>query len=128
MHNYKLEFKFSFKFNTKGGVYPLSSYLIRSNQFFNFIKSLKNKDIFFLEQIITVDGLFLKTWKEIKKSLTNNKGHSPGWYKYLYDNIVINQHNLRLNFDLPPIKTQNPLITRPKIIHQSSNITRIKNI
>ncbi|PKK69723.1 hypothetical protein RhiirC2_712442 [Rhizophagus irregularis] len=52
----------------------------------------------------------------------------PEWYKYLYDNIVINQHNLRLNFDLPPIKTPNPMITHPKIIPQSSNTMRIKNI
>lgn len=34
MHNYRLEFKFSFKYNMKGGSHPISSYLIRSNQLF----------------------------------------------------------------------------------------------
>ncbi|PKK63163.1 hypothetical protein RhiirC2_789305 [Rhizophagus irregularis] len=128
MHNYKLEFKFSFKFNTKGGSYPLSAFLIRSNQFFNFIKSLKNKDIFFLDQIITVDGLFLKTWKEIKQTLTNKKGRTPAWYYFLKDNIILNQNNLRLTFDVPVINHQNPTVSRPKIIAQSSQITKIKNI
>ncbi|PKK62778.1 hypothetical protein RhiirC2_786296 [Rhizophagus irregularis] len=128
MHNYKLEFKFSFKFNTKGGSYPLSAFLIRSNQFFNFIKSLKNKDIFFLDQIITVDGLFLKTWKEIKQTLTNKKGRTPAWYYFLKDNIILNQNNLRLTFDVPVIIRQNPTVSHPKIIVQSSQITRIKNI
>ncbi|PKY54146.1 hypothetical protein RhiirA4_472792 [Rhizophagus irregularis] len=128
MHNYKLEFKFSFKFNPKGGTYPISSYLIRSNQFFNFVKSLKNKELFYLKQIITADGLFLKSWKDIKGTISNKRGRPPGWYKYLQDNIILNQNNLRLNFDLPPTNIQNPLITRPKIIPQSSNITRIKNV
>src|SRR5688572_6854230 len=61
MHHYRLEFKFSFKFNTKGGFVPLFPYIIRFNQFFNFLKSLKTKDIFFIDQIVTPDGLFLKT-------------------------------------------------------------------
>ncbi|POG67801.1 hypothetical protein GLOIN_2v1843361 [Rhizophagus irregularis DAOM 181602=DAOM 197198] len=128
MHHYKLEFKFSFKFNTKGGLYPISAYLIRSNQFFNFIKSLKNKDLFYINQIITADGLFLRDWKDIKKLLPNKKGRTPGWYQYLKDNIILNQNNLRLNFDLPPTNIHNPLVTRPKIIPQSTNIKRIKNI
>ncbi|GBC13241.2 ribonuclease H-like domain-containing protein [Rhizophagus irregularis DAOM 181602=DAOM 197198] len=128
MHNYKLEFKFSFKFNTKGGVYPFSAYLIRSNKFFSYIKSLKTKELFYLQQIITVDGLFLKSWKEIQNSLSNKKGRPPAWYKYLRECIVLNQNNLQLNFDLPVNNYHNSTITKPKVIAQNSKITRIKNI
>lgn len=102
MHHYKLEFKFSFKFNTKGGSYLLSSFLICSNQFFNFIKSLKTKDLFFIKRITTADGLFLKPWKDIKQSLTNKRGRIPAWYNYLYENIVLNRNNLCLNFEDQP--------------------------
>ncbi|EXX70865.1 hypothetical protein RirG_083660 [Rhizophagus irregularis DAOM 197198w] len=52
----------------------------------------------------------------------------PVWYNYLKENIVLNQNNLRLIFDVPVITYNNPKVTRPKIIAQSSQITRIKNI
>jgi hypothetical protein len=44
----------------------------------------------FLDQIITADNSFLKTWKEIKKQLTNKKDPTPKWYKFLLQNLVLN--------------------------------------
>ncbi|CAB4396565.1 unnamed protein product [Rhizophagus irregularis] len=81
----------------------------------------------FIDQIISPDGLFLKTWKEIKHQLKNKRGRTPKWYQYLLNNIILNQNNLRLTFDVPSPNIYNPQVDRPKIIPQSTEIRRIKN-
>jgi hypothetical protein len=88
-HHYNLSFHPSIKYNVKGGNHPISYFIAEPKKYFGFIKSLKNKDIFFLDQIISNDGAFLKTWKDIKKLLKVKKGRRPKWYDFLKDNIVL---------------------------------------
>ena len=47
----------------KGGNTPILDYIININT--NTLTSLRNKNIFFIDQVNTTDGSFLKTWKEL---------------------------------------------------------------
>jgi hypothetical protein len=73
----------------------------------------------FLDQIISPDGCFLKSWNKIKSTLRNKHGSTPGWYKFLVDNLTLNS-NLCLNFTPHTQLVQNPYVTRPKIIKKGS--------
>lgn len=57
---YNLLFHPTIKFNVTGGLHPISYFITDPKKYFGFIKSLKNKDIFFLDQIISNNGVFLK--------------------------------------------------------------------
>ncbi|PKY55690.1 hypothetical protein RhiirA4_475331 [Rhizophagus irregularis] len=63
-----------------------------------------------------------------KKFTIQQKRMTTSMVQLLTRNIILNQNNLRLTFDVPVTNYQNPTVTRPKIIAQSSKITRIKNI
>jgi hypothetical protein len=90
--------------------------LVYPKKFFTFVKK---KNIMFLDQIISPDGCFLKSWKEIKSTLKNKYGPIPGWYKFLVDNLTLN-NNLQLNFIPYTQLIQNPYVTHPKIIKEGS--------
>jgi hypothetical protein len=113
-YNFSIDTNFSFPI--KDGTYPITNYFISDQKyFFRYLKSLTNKQIIFLDQIISTDNAFLETWEDIKKKLHNKRGPKPKWYTFLCDNIVLNPNNLRLNLTLPSPSIQNPIITRPKI-------------
>uniref|UniRef100_U9UAV0 ribonuclease H n=2 Tax=Rhizophagus irregularis (strain DAOM 181602 / DAOM 197198 / MUCL 43194) TaxID=747089 RepID=U9UAV0_RHIID len=89
---------------------------------------LLNKNIFFLDQIISNDGAFLKTWKEIKKLLKNNRGRRPKWYDFLKDNIVLNPSTNRLQFTTQSDNMSPDLrFPRPKIIKCNNHSVPCKN-
>ncbi|PKY61095.1 hypothetical protein RhiirA4_485611, partial [Rhizophagus irregularis] len=74
------------------------------------------------------DGAFLKTWKEIKKTLKTKSGRHPKWYDFLKENIVLNNVTNRLQFttnDNNPPSSQN--FSRPKIIRCSNQSSQCKN-
>jgi ribonuclease HI/exonuclease III len=116
---YNLSFKFTNSFQITGGSIPITQFLVHPKKFFTFVKSLKKKNIMFLDQVISPDGCFLKSWNEIKSTLQNKHGPTPGWYKFLVDNLTLN-NNLRLNFTPQTQLIQNPYVTRPKIIKEGS--------
>jgi len=59
----------------------------------------------FLDQIISADGLYLRTWKDLQQdnNLNCKYGRPPKWYKYLQDKFTPytpSCNNYRLNFKL----------------------------
>uniref|UniRef100_U9SG20 ribonuclease H n=1 Tax=Rhizophagus irregularis (strain DAOM 181602 / DAOM 197198 / MUCL 43194) TaxID=747089 RepID=U9SG20_RHIID len=89
---------------------------------------LLNKNIFFLDQIISNDGAFLKTWKEIKKLLKNNRRRRSKWYDFLKDNIVLNPSTNRLQFTTQSDNMSPDLgFPRPKIIKCNNHSVPCKN-
>ncbi|GBC20790.1 ribonuclease H-like domain-containing protein [Rhizophagus irregularis DAOM 181602=DAOM 197198] len=127
-HYYNLSFFHSIKYHVTGGVHPISYFISDPKQYFKFLRSLKHKDIFFLDQIISNDGAFLKTWKEIKKTLRSKSGRRPKWYDFLKENIVLNNNTNRLQFTTNnnnPSPSQN--FTRPKIIKSNNRSLPCKN-
>ncbi|CAB5184954.1 unnamed protein product [Rhizophagus irregularis] len=98
-HYYNLSFIVpSIKYTVTGGLHLISYFIADPKNYFKYLNSLKNKDIFFLDQIISNDGAFLKTWKEIKRTLKSKSGRRPKWYDFLKDNIVINNSTNCLQF------------------------------
>ncbi|PKC67085.1 hypothetical protein RhiirA1_458847 [Rhizophagus irregularis] len=60
------------------------------------IKSLKAKNIIYMDQIVSSDGNYLLSWSDVKRNNNNNySGPIPAWYKNLTDNYVLS-NNLRL--------------------------------
>src|SRR5581483_4997821 len=64
------------------------NYLINIPYLKNTIKSLKKKNIMFIDQVVTVDSLYLLSWKEIQASTGQKVGRPPKWYFYLRDNFT----------------------------------------
>ena len=81
------------------GSQPIMDFLIDMPQKYlkNTLISIRNKRLYFLDQIITTDKGFLLTWKDIKKS-RNISGRCPRWYFYFKDKFTYG-NNLRLNFE-----------------------------
>jgi hypothetical protein len=69
--------------------------------------------------------LLLKKLERNQVYSKNKHGPIPGWYKFLVDNITLN-NNLRLNFTPHTQLIQNPYVTRHKIIKEG-NIDRKSN-
>ena len=89
----------------KGGHTPIMNFLINCPNFKSTVKSLRNRNIMFIDQIITPDGLFLRSWKDLQKDETVNcsKGRTPKWYKYILDNFTNytnSNQNYRLTFTI----------------------------
>ncbi|PKK58109.1 hypothetical protein RhiirC2_796850 [Rhizophagus irregularis] len=74
----------------------------------------------FLDHIITKDHAFLEDYKDIKKHLIHKGGKIPHWYKFLKDNIAINNQG-RLVFNLNRPIIQNPSAPRPAIPPEDPN-------
>ncbi|PKK59217.1 ribonuclease H-like protein [Rhizophagus irregularis] len=74
----------------------------------------------FLDHIITKDHAFLEDYKDIKKHLIYKGGKIPHWYKFLKDNITINNQG-RLVFDLNKLIIQNPSAPHPAIPPEDPN-------
>ncbi|CAB4424282.1 unnamed protein product [Rhizophagus irregularis] len=111
---YNLSLSSNFKFTTRGGNFPIAHYVIDPCHLFAHLNSLKTKGIMFLDHIITKDNAFLVDYNEIKAQLEYKGGKIPRWYKFLKDNITLNnQGRLMLNFDKPLI--QNPTAPRPSV-------------
>jgi hypothetical protein len=125
---YNISISQNFSFPVKSGTYPIIDFLISDRKnFFIYLKSLTNKQIMFLDQIITADNSFLLPWKEIKAKLKNKRGPVPKWYTFLSENLVLNPSTLRLNITLTTPSIQNPLITRPRIPSPSDLHIQTKN-
>ncbi|GES97891.1 ribonuclease H-like domain-containing protein [Rhizophagus clarus] len=101
----------NWSYHVKGGTSPICDYFINTLKFFTYIKSLKKKQIIFLDQITHPDGVFLKTWNEIKYTLPAKTGRTPGWYYHLIDTILINKQALRLD---TPIDITYPTVKNAK--------------
>ena len=100
-YNLKLDSPISHCIN--GGFIPIMNYLINIPNLKNTIKSLKKKNIMFFDQVISVDSLYLLSWKEIQFSTGQKVGRPPKWYFYLRDNFThYLDHNksLRLTHDI----------------------------
>ena len=97
--HYKLSLDINNLGNIFGGRFPIMNVLANCPRLPAVIKSLKSKNIMFLDQIVTPNGLYLLSWKEIKAKGFNVKGKTPFWYKYLVDNFTINS-SLRLSFEI----------------------------
>ena len=94
-----------------GGHTPIMNYLINIPNLNNAIKSLKKKNIMFIDQVVSVDSLYLLSWKDIQTSTGHKIGRPPNWYFYLRDNFThYNDHNksLRLIYEIKsPIMSSN---------------------
>ncbi|PKY50147.1 hypothetical protein RhiirA4_466458 [Rhizophagus irregularis] len=112
---YNLSVSTNFQFKVKGGVSPISYYIIDPKCLYSHINSLRQKVIMFLNQIITIDSAYLLEYNEIKASLTNKTGHTPRWYKFLQEHITLQNNSNRLNIDLGHKLIQNPCVQRPKV-------------
>ncbi|GES83764.1 ribonuclease H-like domain-containing protein [Rhizophagus clarus] len=75
LRHFNIEFNTNWSYHVKGGTSPICDYFINTPKFFTYIKSLKKKQIIFLDQITHPDGVFLKTWNEIKYTLPAKTGH-----------------------------------------------------
>jgi ribonuclease HI len=123
-HHYNLSFSFSYSFPVDGGNHPLSYFITDPKQYLSFVQSLKNKHIFFLDQIISPDGAFLLSWKDIKKSLCNKRGRKPKWITFLEEHILINPNSRRLSFTIPNPVIVNPQVSRPRAIAHNNRPVR----
>ncbi|GBC37436.2 ribonuclease H-like domain-containing protein [Rhizophagus irregularis DAOM 181602=DAOM 197198] len=74
------------------------------------LQSLRKKRIMFMDQLTSLDGYFLSTWKDVKKQnpKANFKGPTPKWFQNLEKfNILVNDSSRRLLRDLmvsPPAR------------------------
>ncbi|GET00510.1 ribonuclease H-like domain-containing protein [Rhizophagus clarus] len=118
---YNIEFNSSWVFTVKGGSTPIVDYLINTPKLLTHINSLRKKNTFYLDQITQPDGVFLKSWQEIKRILTSKKGRTPSWYKYISETITTNPHNLRLSSPLDLINPTPILGKRPRSISNINN-------
>ncbi|PKK64518.1 hypothetical protein RhiirC2_716220 [Rhizophagus irregularis] len=56
----------------------------------NDIKSLKNKNIMFMDQLTTANGYFLFNWNDVKRNNLNNYTcNIPKWFKRLEDYYIL---------------------------------------
>jgi hypothetical protein len=78
-----------------GGNTPIMSYI--NNPSKHTIRSLKNKRIIFMDQITTLDGIYLLTYNEVKAiNATQYKGSTPNWFKTLEDTAILSDYNRKL--------------------------------
>ncbi|CAB4385830.1 unnamed protein product [Rhizophagus irregularis] len=70
-------------------------------------KSLCNKRIMYLDQLVSSDGNYLLTWDEVKRLNNNNfKGPKPNWFKLLENDFILSNYRtltypLTDNYSIP---------------------------
>ncbi|EXX66268.1 hypothetical protein RirG_125450 [Rhizophagus irregularis DAOM 197198w] len=69
-------------FNSHESLHSLSS---------SDLQSLWKKRIMFMDQLVSIDGSYLSTWKEVKKQnpKANFKGPTPKWFQQLEKSNII---------------------------------------
>ncbi|CAB5168428.1 unnamed protein product [Rhizophagus irregularis] len=118
---YNISVTSHFNFKVRGGVYPISHYVIDQSFLYSHLMSLRTKGIMFLDQIITEESAYLKDYKDIKKSLQCKKGRIPRWYTFLKDNLTINSNNrLNIELDQPIMKSHNVERLKPPNISRDA--------
>ncbi|CAB4377897.1 unnamed protein product [Rhizophagus irregularis] len=88
-----------------GGHTPVVDYL--PNLSSNDYKSLRNKRIMYLDQLVSPDGNYLLTWDEVKRLNNNNfKGPKPKWFNLLENDFILSNYRtltypLTDNYSIP---------------------------
>src|SRR5581483_9371985 len=117
MEQFNLSFDSPLHIRVDGGLYPILHYLPKCNS--SFIKSLRSKNIMFLDQILSLDGTFLLNWKDIQSVCSNNfKGPIPKWYSYILTEHCYPNH--RLTMDLKSFPSVTPSHFNPYKFSYSS--------
>jgi ribonuclease HI len=100
------------------------------------IISLKKKRILFYDQILTLDGLYLKTFEQIKyetKTFTPSlyskfKGKKPNWFFKIEEHMTINNNNRSLiNPITEPLKQNLNIISPRPAFKQGEYIIKPRN-
>ncbi|GBC15364.2 hypothetical protein GLOIN_2v1792454 [Rhizophagus irregularis DAOM 181602=DAOM 197198] len=82
LEQYQIHLDPTISYGITGGHIPIVEYL--PNLSSNDYKSLRNKRIMYLNQLVSTDGNYLLTWNEVKRLNNNNfKGPKPKWFKLL---------------------------------------------
>ncbi|GBC40690.1 hypothetical protein GLOIN_2v1846470 [Rhizophagus irregularis DAOM 181602=DAOM 197198] len=87
--------------SVSGGGNSIVSYF-NSNKFLHSLsssdlQSLRKKRIMFMDQLTSINGSYLSTWKDVKKQnpKANFKGPTPKWFQQLEKSNIITAENSR---------------------------------
>ncbi|PKK72014.1 hypothetical protein RhiirC2_777704 [Rhizophagus irregularis] len=115
-----------------GGSNPIVTYFKSHQQLPNLsstdLQSLRKKRIIFMDQLTSIDGLHLSTWKDVKRQnpKSNFKGPTPRWFRDLENSNIILEENCRRLYEkldvAPPARYD---FTSPSIRKES--VYRPKN-
>jgi ribonuclease HI len=104
---------------------PIMSYI--ENPTKTTLRSLKNKCIIFMDQITSLDGTYLLTFKEVKHTNASQyKGPIPSWFKSLEESAISLDYNRRLLMPLTRPSIQ-PLNHKQPKISTNNHYYRPKN-
>ncbi|PKB99820.1 hypothetical protein RhiirA5_429120 [Rhizophagus irregularis] len=105
LEQYQIHLDLTVSYGIIGGHTPIVDYLpdLSSNDY----KSLRNKRIMYLDQLVSPDGNYLLTWNEVKRLNNNNfKGPKPKWFKLLENDFTLSNYRtltypLTDNYSIP---------------------------
>ncbi|GBC15331.2 ribonuclease H-like domain-containing protein [Rhizophagus irregularis DAOM 181602=DAOM 197198] len=112
LEQYQIHLDPTISYGITGGHIPIVEYL--PNLSSNDYKSLRNKRIMYLNQLVSTDGNYLLTWNEVKRLNNNNfKGPKPKWFKLLENDFTLSNyrtltHPLNDNYTIPARLQQIP--------------------
>ncbi|CAB4424299.1 unnamed protein product [Rhizophagus irregularis] len=91
IEQYQFHLDLTISYGITGGFTPIVDYLpdLSSKDY----RSLRKKNIMYMDQLVTLDGNYLLTWDEVKRHNNNNfKGPKPKWFKYLENNMTLSNY------------------------------------
>ncbi|EXX53657.1 hypothetical protein RirG_241980 [Rhizophagus irregularis DAOM 197198w] len=105
LEQYQIHLDLTVSYGIIGGHTPIVDYLpdLSSNDY----KSLRNKRIMYLDQLVSPDGNYLLTWNEVKRLNNNNfKGPKPKWFNLLENDFTLSNYRtltypLTDNYSIP---------------------------
>ncbi|RHZ72488.1 hypothetical protein Glove_242g172 [Diversispora epigaea] len=108
------------RLNDKGGNITIEEILDDESQYRLIRKSLRNRQLMFLEQLVSHNGKILLHWQEI----TNNdrRGPKPGWFKTLENKLLTDIKTRVLSAEMQATLGKRYNICNWNIGKQSSNI------
>lgn len=92
-------FSIDYTFNTAiiGGSTPIRDY-IKDLTIMNDLKSLRKKNIIYMDQLVSPDGHYLLTWADVKRNNNNSyAGSKPKWFTRLEENYILSHHRRLVN-------------------------------
>ncbi|CAB4391408.1 unnamed protein product [Rhizophagus irregularis] len=91
LEQYQIHLDLTVNYSIIGGHTPVVDYL--PNLSSNDYKSLRNKRIMYLDQLVSPDGNYLLTWDEVKRLNNNNfKGPKPKWFNLLENDFILSNY------------------------------------
>ncbi|PKY36334.1 hypothetical protein RhiirB3_458700, partial [Rhizophagus irregularis] len=112
LQQYQIHLDPTISYGIIGGHTPIVEYL--PNLSSNDYKSLRNKRIMYIDQLVSADGNYLLTWNEVKRLNNNNfRGPKPNWFKVLENEFTLSNYRtltypLNDNYTIPARLQQIP--------------------